>query len=255
MKGGSHIVDINIAVVDDARRDSEKLQRNIHHWFTESTDSLNNISCYSDGTELLKAFEPGKFHAVFLDILMNDINGIDTARKIRELDTGILIIFTTTSREYVFDAFTVHPFDYIIKPYDSGRIDEVLREVLRTLTAPEQSLTVRVGRSTYRIPLRKVSALLSRDHTVELVMTNGNSLLCSMTFGELHDALSDDPRFLLCNRGVIINMDSVSCLSREKDMFIMQDGSRYALKVRGRAKIISDFTQYQISRIRGGVRL
>ena len=243
----------NIAVVDDKRTDSEKLQRGIQRWFTENHDSPRNIVCFSDGQSLLKVFEPGKFHIVFMDIIMAEISGIDTARRLRASDSRMLLVFTTSSGEFVFDAFPLHAFDYLIKPFTNERISHVMSEAAKIFEAPEPSFTARVSRSTYNIPFRKISAVLANDHFVEIVMTDGNSMLCSMKFAEAEASLMGDARFLFCTRGVIINMDCVSSLSRDKSSIIMMDGNSYPIKIRGRSEIISVFTQYQISRMKRGI--
>ena len=245
----------NIAVVDDKRTDGEKLQRDIQRWFDENYSKPGNVTCFLDGASLLKVFEPEKFNIVFMDIIMNSLNGIDTARRLRDSDRKALLVFTTSSPEYAFDAFPLHPFDYLVKPCTPERIGSVLSEAVKVLEDYEESLSVRVSRSTYKIPLRKISAVLSNDHFVEVVMSDGNCLLCSMKFREVEADLMNYRRFLMCNRGLIINMDCVSSLSRDKSSIIMNDGTSYGIKVRGRTEIISEFTQYQISRMRGACRL
>ena len=241
---------MNIAVVDDTRLDSEKLQRGIHRWFTENHDIPRSVTCFRDGESLLRVFEPEKFSMVFMDILMKDMSGIQAAERIRESDAHTLLIFTTASREYAFDTFPLHPFDYIIKPYEPARLGRVLSEAVRILEAPEPMLNVKVSRSTYSLPLREISAVISRDHFVEVVMTGRRCLLCSMSFREVEAELSKHPRFLFCNRGVAVNMDCVASITRDRDAFIMNDGEHYPVRVRGRKEILEIFTQYQITRIR-----
>ena len=243
----------NIAVVDDKRTDSEKLQRSIQRWFTENHNAPRRVSCFNDGLSLLKVFEPEKFSIVFMDIIMDELSGIDTAKKLRDSDSRLLLVFTTYSDEFAFETFPLHPFDYVMKPCSPERVGHVLSEAVKVLEAPEPSFTARVSRSTYQIPLRKISAVLSDDHFIDVVMTDGNSIICSMKFSEAESILAKDSRFLTCNRGVIINMDNVSSLSRDKSAVIMSDGTYYALKVRERNEIIRVFTQYQISRMKRGV--
>lgn len=245
---------LQIAVVDDIRLDREKLERGLHKWFAENS-RLGTITSFNDGESLLRAFEPEKFQMVFMDILMNDLNGIETVQKLRARDNKTLIIFTTSSREYAFDAFPLHPFDYIVKPCTQAKMNQVLSEAVNFLEVPEPVIDVRVSRSTYRIKLRDISAVMSRDHYVEIVLSGGKCMMCSMAFREFEAELYEDARFLLCNRGIIINMDHVASLSRDKNLFIMKDSLSIPIKVRSKAKIIEQFTQYQISRIRGGIRI
>ena len=241
---------LNIAVVDDVRLDSEKLQTKIHRWFTENHDTSRTITCFKDGQSLLRVFEPEKFQMVFMDILMRDMNGIETARNLRARDNKALLIFTTASRDFAFDVFPLHPFDYLIKPYESQKLAGVLSEAVRFLETPEPVIDVQVSRSVYTLRLRDISAVMSRDHFVEVVMSDGRCILCSMRFRDVEAKLAEDVRFLACNRGIIINMDCVNALSRDRDLFIMKNGLSVPIRVRGRSKVINDFTQYQIARIR-----
>ena len=247
-------MNLNIAVVEDTRLDSERLQRGIHRWFTDTAPvkdrTLQAVTCFADGRSLLKVYEPEKFQIVFMDIVMRELSGIDTARELRLRDNKALLIFTTTSRDYAFDAFPLHPFDYIVKPCDPAKLGRVLSEAVSYLETPEPVIDVRVSRSTYTLRVRDISAVMSQDHFVEVVLSDGRCILCSMMFREVEAALSGDKRFLLCNRGLLVNMDCVASLSRDKDSFIMNDGLRLPIRVRGRAKVLTEFTQYQISRIR-----
>ncbi len=244
----------NIAVVDDRRIDSEKLQRSILKWFSVNHKAPKSVSCFADGLSLLKIFEPEKFHIVFMDIIMDKMSGIDTAKRLRDSDSHLLIVFTTSSDEFAFEAFPIHPFDYVMKPYSPERVGHVLSEAVKFFETSEHFFPARVAHSTYQIPLRKISAVLSDNHFIDVVMSDGNSMICSMKFSEAEKILMNYPQFLMCNRGVIINMDNVSSLSRDKSAVIMSDGTHYALKVRSRNEIIKTFTQYQISRMREGAK-
>ena len=247
----------NIAIVDDKRSDTEKLRRSIRTWLTENHNIPCEISCYHDGVSLLNVFEPDKFHIIFMDIIMDSLSGIDTARRLRYSDSKTLLVFTTSSDEFAFDAFPLHAFDYVIKPLTQERVGHVMSEAVKVLETSEPCFSAKVARSTYAIPFRKISAVLAHDHFVEVVIFDGvscgNSMLCSMKFGEVADVLMRDVRFLLCTRGVIINMDCVSSLSRDKSSVIMNDGNHYPIKLRGRSAIISAFVQYQISRMKRGM--
>ena len=62
---------------------------------------------------------------IFLDIQMEGRNGIETARAIRECDRKVVIVFVTAMREYVFEAFDVAAFHYLLKPIDEKKFTEV----------------------------------------------------------------------------------------------------------------------------------
>ena len=262
-------MELNIASADDQTSDTERLQRDIQSWGRRGGEAaVGSVLCCPSGTALLKhladapsrGFGPGAFQLVFMDIYMGELNGIETARRLRAADPGVLIVFLTTSGDFAFEAFPVHPFDYLIKPYETERLYGVLDEAVRVLAgkaeAPAEEITLRAARGqadapngTYTVPLEKISVAASLAHTVELTLTDGRSLQCAMTFSEVEKQLSADPRFLLCNRGLMINMDHVS--SVEKDSFLMKSGARCSIRVRGRTKTVADFSQYRLSKMRG----
>lgn len=237
-----------IAVVDDLPEDRERLNAWIRGWFDTSPYWLEELREYAGGVDLLRHFEPGRFHAVFLDICMDQLNGIETARQLRSMDTQALLIFVTTSQEYAFDAFPLHPFDYLVKPVNPDKLHGLLREMMRVLDSDaHKTLTVRTGRSDLQLPLALLTAAVAQGHTVELHLADRQTLQCTMAFHELEEKLRGESRFITCNRGILINMDQVSAL--RGDDFVMKDGARYPLRVRGRAAVINAFTQYQFSKM------
>ena len=112
---------------------------------------------------------------------MDKLNGIETARQLKFEDTELLIVFMTTSREYAFEAFHVHPFDYVLKPYSKKEVEKVLDEAVRLLTASDPTVTIKVAHSEYTIPMRLISSVVSHGHNVEINLTDGKCILSTMT--------------------------------------------------------------------------
>ncbi|PPK79044.1 LytTR family two component transcriptional regulator [Lacrimispora xylanisolvens] len=75
------------------------------------------ISSFSSGEQLLfhLSDSPGQADIIYMDILMHQLNGIETARRLRDSGCQSEIIFLTTSDEYVFEAFDVTPVQYLLK--------------------------------------------------------------------------------------------------------------------------------------------
>ena len=91
----------------------------------------NPVVCdlYESGDAFLHRAAAGPYAVVFLDICMEGTNGIATARQLREKDPHLLIVFVTSSPEYVWEAFPVHPFDYLLKPYKEEKIRQLTAEL------------------------------------------------------------------------------------------------------------------------------
>ena len=244
-------MELNVAIVDDTLSDVLRLKNFIHNWAYGSVHELGIIQSYTSGEAMLKDFMPKLFHIVFMDIIMGEMNGVETAYQLRQEDTELLIVFMTTSGEYALKTFPVHPFDYVLKPYSQKDVDKVLDEAVRVLTATDPTVTIKVPHSQYEIPMRLISSVVSsREHTVEINLTDGKCIRSIMTFREIEKILAEDSRFLLCNRGIIVNMSQIS--AQEKGVFVMKDGTRYPIRVNGQSKVAEAFSQYLISNMRAG---
>lgn len=247
---------LNVMIVDDLSSDRSRLNSDISACLSEKKHLHWTIQCFSCAQQMLDtatySFDSPRI--AFLDICMDKMNGIQLARELRSNDPELLIIFLTTSREYAFDAFPLHAFDYLLKPYTVDRLSQALDEALQALSfqKAEPEILIRAAYNSLCVPYSKIISVLSYGHSVEIYTTDGSCIRSIMTFHELEKALSDDSRFLCCNRGVLVNMDHV--LDLYGNIFHMEDGPACSLRVRDRTTLISKFSQYQISRMKGGVR-
>lgn len=117
---------MQIAICDDEKNIRELIGDKVKKQFPES-----EIDFYSSGDELLLSDKP--MDILFLDIQMSGRNGMETARELRKKDKRTIIIFVTAAEEYVFQAFDVGAFHYIVKPIDDEKFTEVLCRAVEEL--------------------------------------------------------------------------------------------------------------------------
>lgn len=80
---------MRIAIIDDLPEDRRRLSADVSCWVKNQGIPLAApLDLFGSGEEFLEKFSAGKYSVVFLDIYMDGINGMDTARKIRETDTA-----------------------------------------------------------------------------------------------------------------------------------------------------------------------
>ena len=209
--------------------------------------TAQNTTGVTDIFETTPRFLAEQLDAIFLDICMEGTNGIDTARKLREQAPTLPIVFVTSSKEYVWQSFPVHPFDYLLKPFEQARIRQLLDDLLRILQHPEPEIEVRFARKLMRLPYSKVYYALAQNHFVRIMSDEGE---CRATgiFAQVEKELCTDPRFLVCNRGIIINMSAV--LRFENDCIQMLDGTQFPVRQKDKGRLFATFTQYQFRHMR-----
>lgn len=159
---------------------------------------------------------------LFLDIELsaNSPDGMALARRIRECASGPqpVIIFVTGHERYVFDAFDVGAFQYLLKPVDEEKFAKVFaRAAVQVCTAQicaaqleskaeKPALTLQVASATKTIPLENIFYIESSNHKVILHLTDGK-FVCYAKIGDLETELQG--RFFCVHKGYLVNLSYV----------------------------------------------
>ena len=238
-------MELRFAVVEDHLPDAQRLESLLRLAFGGGQPLV--CDHYESGDAFLAAFPSKEYQVVFLDICMEGTNGIETARILRRADPDLLLVFVTSSPEYVWDAFPVHPFDYLLKPYREEKLFQLADELRRVLFRAEPELEVRIARQQVHLPLRKIQYAMAQNHYVRIVSDDGECRAVS-TFSQVEQLLRAQENFIVCNRGVILNMDKV--LRLDSDCFEMLDGTCLPVRQKDKNTLFAQFTQYQFRHMR-----
>ena len=114
---------MRIAICDDEKNIRELIGNKVVKQYPDA-----EIISFQFGEELLLSDE--YIDILFLDIQMTGIDGMETARELRKKDKNVILIFVTAVEEYVFQAFDVGAFNYIVKPIDDGKFSDVLHRAV-----------------------------------------------------------------------------------------------------------------------------
>ena len=116
----------------------------------------------------------------------------------------------------------------------------------RVLKRPgEPRLALRFHGSTRYLYYSEILYFESRDHVTYAVLSNGETIRCSISLTALENQLSRDPRFYRCHKAYLVNMD---CIERMEDVFILTSGHRIPYRIREKKKISDDYYRYFLHR-------
>ena len=197
-----------IAIVDDIANERSLLtgriqkqlkRRNVHADFLE----------YESGEAFLAASKTYKFAIVFMDIYMEDLNGIDTAKRFRVYEKDCLLIFTTTSTDHALEGFQVRAMHYLVKPYTENDISDLVDEILTRIPVPEKYIEVTANGVLVPVFYKDIIYAEHFSHMIHIHLTNQKTLITRQSFGGFTAPLLSDARFFICGRGVVVNLEHV----------------------------------------------
>ena len=127
-----------IAIVDDSAADRAQVEAALERYFAE-TGTAYETTVFTDAASFLSDYRFG-FDFIILDIDMPDVSGIEAAKKLRETDPHVTLMFVTNMPQYAIEAYAVEAMDYVLKPisYPDFRLKmkKAERYIARNADAP-----------------------------------------------------------------------------------------------------------------------
>lgn len=207
------------------------------------------MDTFQDAGSFLDSVRPGLYAGVFMDIYLDgSLDGIEAARRLREQDSSGLLVFLTSSEEHMPDAFSCHAFEYIVKPFSRERVFTVLGDMLAAVPGERPFVELRAGRSTVHVFEDDIVSAVSEAHYLRITLSDGREIRPRMTMREFTLLLGQNPRFLLINKGVLVNVDNI--VKFEDNACVLSNGAWLPVRVRSRQKIEQAVQDYNFERIR-----
>ena len=210
---------MNIAVVDDEEVIKEHMCGLVKR---QKPDC--ELESYATGKELLLSGK--RFDIVFLDIQMNGMNGIETARVLREKQDDIILIFVTGMKEYVFEALDLYAFHYLIKPVDENKFREVFERAAREVEKNREKKWLFLKKRNLTLNQADILYIESKAKKVG-IHTNGSKegIEIYATMEELEGQLGEE--FYRCHRAYLVNMAYIT--EYENDSITLSNGDKVYL--------------------------
>ncbi|MCI8296703.1 MAG: response regulator transcription factor [Lachnospiraceae bacterium] len=217
---------LSIAVCDDELLECLHIAARIRA-LTEELQIPCSIEHFSSGSALLDALD--RFDLIFLDILMDGMDGMETARRCREQSFDKLLVFLTSSRRYVFDAYDVEAFHYLVKPVEDEKLKNVLRRAAQKESGASQDhILVSRERKKRKLFLDHILYFEIRGRQVEAHGEDG-----CFTYYEKIGALEEQLKgkgFFRCHKSYLVNLKHVDMYDRQEA--VLDNGERIVIAKR-----------------------
>lgn len=197
---------ISIAICDDEVKQRYLLKTAVEKICYSKKIPFSILEFYSG--EAVLSSDIFRYDIVFLDIEMKGMNGIDTAREIRKRNKIVTIIFVTGFSDYVFDGYEVGARGYLMKPFQSAKVKELLEVSLEKMkTDQNEYYLLESARGIYKIPWTQILYFASDKRKVFLYTDSKQYEF----YGKLDDLESFAPsEFLRIHKRYLVNLSKAT---------------------------------------------
>ncbi len=230
---------MNIAIVEDEEVHSSLLQRYITAW-GEAREKAVHTRIYENAEGFLFDLEDSAPDAVFADIQMPGMNGMEMIRRLREKDSEIPVVFTTGLSDYLQEGYEVQALHYLIKPIAEEKVFECMDRIYGKKDTREM-ITVRTLDGMARLNLKAVNYCESDGHYSRLVMTDGSEIRVMKSISELEKELPGNT-FVKCHRCYLCNLTNVKQIV--EDLCIFDNGASAPVSRRMLRELNQRFIEY-----------
>lgn len=193
---------IHIAVCDDEMHMCAHMKDFVSNFFRKKNREID-FKMFAGGRELLD-YE-GQIDILFLDIQMKDIDGMETARKLRADKFQGFLIFITVLREMVFQSFEVQAYDYLVKPIEERQFEKTMERLYTAMcSASEDSLLVQKGYQSRVIRRDEIVFCEIIDRKIYLNLVSDEVIDYYDRIEHLETKLNG--HFFRCHRSYLINL-------------------------------------------------
>ncbi len=214
---------MKIAIVDDRNADAVLISELILDYMREHGISCEVPRLFASGEEFLASFSPSAYDIIFLDIYMEGITGMDTARRIRQRDISCGIVFVTTSPDFAVESYDVAASYYLIKPVTKERIALVLERCGVHLAEQKRYILVPSQGTEIQIFLHSIAYTEFAKRKILVHGKDGSCTEVSMSQKEFAQLLQPYDWFCDCIKGILVNFEDVYKLM--DDRFLMKCGA------------------------------
>lgn len=234
---------MKIAVCDDEQVFVDKTISFLNSLVADA-DTCDIFPC-SSGEELLNKHNSERFDIILLDIEMNGISGMDTAREIRRNDKKVIIAFLTNYQEFAVDGYEVNAYRYIVKNQPEYIYEKQFKSIFEEYSQNHKYFEIPSKGVVANIFLRDICffEILNKEVTVH-TMTGKHEY-----FGKLSDVekqLKNDLLFTKSHKSYIINIAQVESINKSE--IIMKNGKKALLSRNYRKKVVDSYISYMTER-------
>jgi DNA-binding LytR/AlgR family response regulator len=232
---------LNIIILEDQAEQADRLSHMLKKYAESHEGFAYNLKLYDRSIPFLTEYKCDA-DLLFLDIQIPDMLGMEAAKRIRQMDNRVMIIFVTMLTQYAIEGYSVGAFDYVLKPVRFEEFSSKMDRVCRMLAHQSTSMTleVRTKEEIRRINVDDITFIEVSNHDVlihtdsEIIRQWGNLKTYEEKLAPAH--------FVRCNVSFLVNLKYVRAVNGNT---VMVHGHNLPISSSKRKEFLMALAQYK----------
>ena len=199
----------HIAIIEDSREDADQLEAFAARYGKEKGKEFR-ISRFANAITFLTNFTP-IYDAVFIDIQMPHMNGMEAATKLREKDAAVPIVFITNMADFAVQGYAVNAIDFVVKPVSYYNFSVMMDKVLRLTEARFPEVILKTAEGAVRVRTDDVVYVEVLGHRIIYHLTDRDIEIWGVL--KAHEEKLEKLGFVRCNKYCLANLKYVEKVS------------------------------------------
>lgn len=200
---------LRVAVVEDENEYREKIKEMINEYEQEYKKSIH-LTVFSNGEEFIEKYDKNnKWDIILMDIEMPNMDGMEAAQKVREIDKEVVIVFITNMAQYAIKGYEVDAVDFILKPLNYYTFSmRFTRAVGRVKSREEKQICLNLSNGLKWLDSKDIYYVETQNRMLYYHTKEGEFIIR----GALKDAQEELERFhfVKCNQCYLVNLKYVT---------------------------------------------
>lgn len=205
---------LNIAIVDDSGEACDEIKEIVNRYFIDKSYDYRTY-VFNNAEYLLRKLSVNTYNIILLDVDMPGINGLETAKLLRDKDINSIVIFITNEITYMEKAFGLNVFGFVHKNKMRQYLPEVLQKCIDEIES-HVILNFKTNIGLITVPKEDI-IYASMESRKVMIYTMRNKYLVNLnTLAEFYSKVDRSENFIYVNRSTIINLSYVMSITSDK---------------------------------------
>lgn len=199
----------HIAVIEDTESDAKKIKSYILQ-FAKQTNQKFKTTCFQNADSFLDKYKP-IYDLIFMDIELPNTNGMDAAKKLRQKDPDVTLIFITNLSSFAVKGYEVDALDYMVKPVNYPLFHIKMQKAVTHIEKTSDTLIhIHMKTGILRMGISRIYYIEVRNHHL-IYHTEEGEYEVRGTLKEVEEELAP-LHFLRCNNCYLVNLRHITAV-------------------------------------------